>query len=339
MARDCVAIARIAISICIVIALRSTDCNAEQINMIHDDEYLLFLRFADSFEHEISWLAEQVEQQPAENPSEILDFIQSKLIYIKENAKNGDILNDIGLLDGENVAQLLDVLQEFSMLPLSQKPIHCVIYNLEHYLSAIELLYGGLKEFANFAGNNTKPSRFAKLFGFMQYYGREHLRNCLNELKQAEKLDKIYAKGQESAHGEYRLDRMLSAWKATATNEDQLLAKARELDLHRGKFDDPRLISSLRQSGRDLDPDKSLDIGSFGADLDDSCAEFPPKIVNLIENYNLIRVLFADELANLQLSARFLKLNEYFRMCNQLTNAQIRSETLANLKRNYNLLD
>lgn len=304
-----------------------------------NDAHLLFLRSSATYEPEIRWLAKEVESRPNADPQETLKFLADRLRQVRELSRQPDFKpspEQVGFMMN-HLHGLIDVLQEFSTLHLSDKPIHCSIHSLEHTLSAIDLLFGGLDSFAKSILTDAEPAEFGKLFIFIKELVTSHIGNCLASLKTPGHFDLDYVKGRETAHGEWRLDEMLSAWKA-APNEDELLHRARQLDLQTGHFDDARLISSLHRAANPLDVDKTLDIGVFAMDIEDSCAEIPAKVTNLVTNYQLARVLTPKEIESLDLSPRFLKINEYFRMCNQLNNPEIREETLRNIKNNFKFI-
>lgn len=298
------------------------------------DGDIVFLQPLSHSVAEIKWLADQVESAPMKNndPNETLQFIKNKSQQARSLIRGEMDASTLGDLASVNPLALRDVIEEFAMLPQAHNAIDCSIHSLNHFLSTIDLLYGGILKFAD---DSYMPANNIRLFKFMSTYGKQHVNDCLVPMVTG--FESQYPRGGETARSEWRFDSMLSGWKSIP-DDLELLRRAREFDLRKGHTDDPRIVSSLRQSSGDMDTNKELTVGIFGADLEDTCSGIPETIMNIFSIYNLSRYLTRRDTESLQLSDRFLKMNEYYRICNQLSNPNLREETLDNMSKNFGFL-
>lgn len=277
------------------------------------EDYLIFLDSTAAYEDEFQWISEQLEQSAAQEPEKLSEIIHQKLDLVREARKE----NNHESIDHpqHRLIQLEDVLDQFAHLtePVESWDHDCrVVSTLQHFLDALDIVFGGLDEFNRLIAENKTPEENGKLFIFMKHYGLSHLNQCLAALIEGYQLEAQNGPWDD----EHDLDMLLTpSAEIENVNDLKLLETANNYDFNSDDFADFLTLKSLENTysstlGDNTAAERALSFSCAGLKLD---------LANVFVTYDVARALIPEEtqLATKDLDARFHKLDEYFRLCNE----------------------
>lgn len=275
------------------------------------DDYLIFLDSSAAYVDELEWLSNKLEQSGLDKPEELGAIVDENLELVRQ-ARQGFAEIDH---PEARLIQLEDVLDQFSHLSQKVETWNqdCrVVNSLQHYLDALDVLFGGANEFEKLAHDNLVPEEHSKLFIYMNHYGKQHLVECLQAL--------INGYEMEAANGpwdeEESLDLMITPKDQPDLVDDEhyLYETANQNDYDKNNFYQFYTTESLASTDKDLDEDIKVE-----RVFTMSCSELRIDLANVFITYDVSKLLAPEVVQSLgeHLDDRFHKIDEYFRLCNQ----------------------
>lgn len=184
--------------------------------------------------------------------------------------------------------------------------LRCDRFTFEYFMKAIiQLFKGNLNEFVK-----EETVGETKMRNFLRHYGKKEITACLNEaidpalLKYSEaetKMDKMVARDADivGKQGYYKF----------------LIDEAKELDLIKGKFRARAMLDQV-----DIYTERHSQTGQTAQQrltrhLMESCHGIERQFGHKLDIYNLARLMIPSKVSEVSPTERFIKLNEYLRVC------------------------
>lgn len=204
----------------------------------------------------------------------------------------------------------------------------CNRFVLDNYLHTIYVVFGeSLDEFFH-----QKPTHDTKLHAFLVHYGRMAIKKCSQAFGETQ---------LKTSDAETEMDDLVGGLTAGSVadigpdqRDSELLSKAKELDLLRGQFKARNMLDATEKDGDKKSVSGVSAHKRLQRRLTGICARITSRYGHRLEVYNLTRLLIPDQVDQVAPSTRFLKLNEYWRICLPLQNPKSIDATYANIKNN-----
>lgn len=289
---------------------------------------------------EISWILREVEKDEADSVEATANYLR-KAASVAEKIAHRDIdqsfVDDtaVSTFDRRRIFDLWEALDKFvelSSQSSKEEPV-CMKYNVRHFIGTVNIGFGGIDKFLAAISPYSSSTEVQKLkmFNYLKYYGNRYFAQCLEQIES--RFDKNLSRMDQEV--ESKFDELISMDKEYPPSkaEEMLLEQAQQVDLFTNQFDARKMYNSIKyhlpESHSEYTSSKSFTIFLQGI-----CSVLTSQLGDVYDAYNLSRALLPEDAIKLNLSARFLKLNEYVRICNQLQDPDIREKVMANIKQN-----
>lgn len=275
-------------------------------------DYLILDRVG--YEKTLSSLLRGVEEKGGNNVQETADHFR-KLQQDLVSKQSGDLF----------LKQIVDFFVELADSKPDSKA--CSSLGVNQFIEIIAVAFGSVENYAEMVKSNEKePANDLKLFNFLKHYGREQLKCCLSPSFMPKRINKMVSAIDTDA--EFTFDQLMAMGKVFVS-QLELIEVSERLNFLVSKFKGNEMVKYMVSKSKPSCLKKDL-VGFIKT----TCNKISNQIANVLDSYNLGRILAPEATEKLILMPRFKKLNEYLRLCRQVQNPSTSDEASKNIIKN-----
>lgn len=201
------------------------------------------------------------------------------------------------------------------------------------FTETILSIFGGVENFARMADSEEEQSiNDVKLFRFLKHYGREQLKRCLSPSHMQTRISELCH--TIDTNSEFIFDKLISMGEFPVS-QLELVDASNRLSFLEGKIKVLEMLKTMKEfAGKSIgrfrqEPSKKLVDFIYA-----TCNKITNPIANVLDSYNLGRALVPSATNKLIMLPRFLKQNEYLRLCRQIQNPSTYHRASENIIKN-----
>lgn len=276
--------------------------------------YVELLSLNVAHEGELKWIVEHVEASNVEEPAEM-----SKLL--------GKYSEDFRRIGHFQISAILDL---FAGGPKGKHSVSCLSYEAKRFIDLATVSFGNIKNYLALVESNQQPEHNRKLFNLLIWHSNNTWRKCLSDSA----ITSMFASMSQKIDPEVEntFDKLILA---RSNSDKELASEAEKIDFTKGKLDGRGMVDAMAANLKQAKPSAQVFPNMLFEFITSKCRSLYPILSDFFDGYNLSRALFPNEIESREERlAKFKKLNEYSRLCNQVLKPATSQISATNIAKN-----